>query len=151
MSSIKNQLSSIREKKKIKRSILNEINSINKDIKVLRDLDCYNPDEVYTKTSNINNPTQDKAIKIVDKYSARVAELLSELKEIDLEIYYIKEKLEVMVKAAELSENEYCVIKYYYFEGMSIEEVAMAMNYSEVWVKKVKSIAVNKYIDPVLY
>ena len=144
---VREYLNCLRKSNKQKREIVLSLDILNDEIDTIRGLQSRWVASVSEGRSNdISDPTYKKAQKIVDEYSQTIEEKLQEIIVIDAEIEQFIYELDGYKKDGTLNENEYNVLKYYYVNGMGISEVALAMNYSIDWVKRLKADAIKKIL-----
>ena len=142
----KQWLCEIRAKCRRKRSLLYEIEQIKEEREIVFDTThaLYGDDaKAAAKPSTTSNPTERKAIKLIDSIGKRYDDLLSEMELLDLKIQAARDKINCCFEEGDMTVQEYEVIFYYYFEGMSNEEVAEVTFYSVDWVYKIKASAIN--------
>ena len=96
-----------------------------------------------TKPNAVSNPTYRKAIKALEEYDKQFDLLLSEIERLNLEIRAAREKTNRCFEEGDITVKEYEVIFYYYFEGMSNEEVAESTYYSVDYIYELKRKAIS--------
>ena len=144
---VREYMNCVRKSNKHKREIMLSLDVLNDEIDTIRGLQSRWVASVSeSHGSEISDPTYKKAQKIVDQYSHTIEEMLQEIIDIDIEIERFIYELEEYLENGTLNKNEYSVLKYYYVNGMSISEVALAMNYSIDWVKRLKADAIKKML-----
>lgn len=141
---IKEWLLQIRRLNKRKRYHLNEIDNIKRDCERIREGKAATMSLAKVQTSNISNPTEQTAIKIVDEYGKKVDYHTNEINRVECSIYKAKRYLETLHNEGVISIEELQCLNYYYFEGMSIEETAIAMRYGEKTIDRKKKSAIEK-------
>ena len=137
----KQWLYSIRSIGRRKRAIIYEISGIKEEKEAVYDTAhaLYGEDaKAAIKPNTISDSTYKKAAKAVESYDSRLNSLLDELERLNLEIKAARDRINQCFEEGNISVQEYEVIFYYYFEGMSNEEVAEVMNYSVQSVYRLK-------------
>jgi hypothetical protein len=89
--------------------------------------------------SNISNPTENKAVKIVDKYNREQEYNINQIAEAKEKIESIKWDLRIMADRQIITQNQYWVIYYYFIEGMGDKEISELMKYCERQILRFKS------------
>jgi DNA-directed RNA polymerase specialized sigma subunit len=134
----------VRKLKKMKRYHLNEIENIKEDCRRIREGKAAVLCLAKVQKTIIHNPTEEAAIKIVDEYGDKVNYHIIEINRIDVMVHKMHVFIEEMREDNRLGHSEYEMIHYYFFEGMSNEEVAIATGYSVDSVYKIKKSAIKK-------
>lgn len=142
---MRERLDKVRERAKERRRIFWKLDRMGDEVESIRDVSYRVLNQESIKSSgDISNPTQDKAMKIVDKYTEKMNKLYQQLVMLDEEIEGVIIDIEKAYKSGSININEVNVIKYYYIEGMSLDEITLAMHYSMEWVQKLKARALSK-------
>ena len=144
---VKNWLYGVRHVENKKRCCLREMEDIKYACETIRECSATVLRADKVSSYGNSNPTEDKAVKIVDKYQTRLSQLFSELEDLDLEIQKVRDTLNEIFAASEISVQEYETIFYFFFEGMSNEEVALASFYSIDMIYKLKASALRKIAE----
>ena len=142
---VRQKLDEIRISAKERRSLFWGINSISEKIDSIRDVSSKVMSGTNVQVSDISDPTGQKAALIMDDYSKKLECLLLELQRLDEKVDTLKANLVYLKQHMVLNFNEYGVLNYYYFEGMSLDEVSEAMIYSQDWVQELKSKGIRKW------
>jgi uncharacterized coiled-coil DUF342 family protein len=129
-----------------KRDILNDIDNVKQERETIFDAANTVYGNVGGHTSDINDPTLQKAQKLCDKYKNKLDGLILEMENI---IDNIDKRHEIITacfedEEADMTVQEYETLFYYYFEGMSADEVGTAIYYSERKIYEFKKGAINK-------
>lgn len=142
---VREYLNCVRKSNKHKREIMLSLDILNDEINTIRGLQSrWTASVSEGRSSDITDPTYKKAQKIVDEYSQTIEEMLQEIIDIDAEIERFIYELDEFLKNGILNKNEHSVLKYYYVHGMNIMEIALAMKYSEIHLKRLKAGAIKK-------
>lgn len=141
---VKQWLYSIRHMQKMRRFHLNEIANIKDDCDRLREGKASVLQLVPAKSSTLSNPTEQNATKIVDEYGRKMDYHIIEIDSIDVSIQKAKDFLKELTDRGQLRIEEFECLYYFYFEGMSNEETAIATYYSEQSVYLFKNSAIKK-------
>lgn len=120
--------------------LIDEIKAIQNES---RDIGVKNiiPNKTQDNSYNIANPTQKKAIEAmkfdndIDRHEVAIKELKSMIDEANQEI----EGLYVMNV---LNENQYRIIRLFYFQNKSVKKIATELTYSSDWIYKLKTNAI---------
>ena len=140
----KQWLYSVRAIERRKRAIMHEISDLKADRETVFDAAT-----VFYGTTRVQNgrdmePTQRKAQLLCDRLTARLDTLLSELERLTLEADFVRDELNRCFEEGGMTVQEFEALFYFFFEGMSNEEVAEAMFYSVDMVFKLKVSALRK-------
>lgn len=141
---VKKWLYSVRDLCRLRRFYLNEVDGLTLDCKRIREGRASVFHLAHVKNSDIFDPTGDKVIKIIDEYGSRMNSNILAIDRVDMEIAKVKSRLETIFHNSDMTVSEYEVLHYYFFEGMSNNEVAIATFYSVDMIYKLKASAVQK-------
>lgn len=142
--SAKQWLYSVRSTERRKRALMHEIADIKADRETV--FDAATTFYGTTRVQNGRNmePTQRKAVLLCDKLTARLDKLLSELERLTLETDAVRDELNRCFEESDMTVQEFEALFYFFFEGMSNDEVAEAMYYSVDMIFKLKVSALKK-------
>ena len=126
----KQWLHSVRQIERRKRAIMHEIADLKAERETIFDAATTFYGEVRISSNQISDPTMNRAAVLCDKMTAKLDKLLSELEDLTYESDSVREELNDCFELEELTVQEFESLFYYFFEGMSNEEVADAMYYS---------------------
>ena len=142
--SVKQWLYSVRTMERRRRAIINEVGDLKAERDTVYDTATafYGGERVQSNT--VAQPTLNKAIALCDRMDARLDKLLSELELLTLKSDAVRDELNAIFERGDMKVEEYEALLYYYFEGMSNEEVAEAMFYSVDYVSELKSKAIRR-------
>lgn len=145
---IKEKLNEIRENAKEQRSIIWQIQDLADKIDTIRGVG----NKMMTirtfgcgTTRRKANPTEEHAIEVIDNFEEEYLELCTRLEELKEDIKECKTELKNLHNLKTIKQNEYDVINLFYFEGLSVEEIAEAMYYSMDWIQEMKAKAIKKW------
>ena len=93
--------------------------------------------------SQISDPTERTAEKLMDKYDREEGELHQEIWNAEMRLARMKEFLAEEHRLGIISQEQLDVLYFYYFEGMSMDEVAMAVGYERAQTYRHKRGAIN--------
>jgi len=142
--SAKQWLYSVRAIERRKRTLMHEIADLKADRETIFDIGTTFYGSLRVQNGREMEPTQHKAIVLCEKLSARLDKLLSELEHLTLETDAVRSELNDCFEQSDMTVQEFESLFYFFFEGMSNEEVAEAMFYSLNMVFKLKVLALRK-------
>ncbi len=142
--SAKQWLYSVRAIERRKRALMHEIADLKADRETIFDAGTTFYGSTRVQNSRVMEPTQNKAQVLCDKLTARLDSLLSELERLTLESTLVREELNACFESGDMKVEEFESLFYFFFEGMSNEEVAEAMFYSVDMIFKLKVSALKK-------
>lgn len=96
------------------------------------------------KRTVIHDPTSDSAIAIVDKLAKNIDHHTIEIWKAEVAILKIERFIEGMYEKHELKEQEFDVLKNYFFDGKDNNQTAKEIGYSVESVWKYKKRAIEK-------
>lgn len=140
----KRWLYEVRYMHKMKRYHLNEIDNIKDDCERIREGRAAVLCLAKVQKSGISKPTEEAAIKIIDEYGAKLKYHIKEIDKIDVQVAKMHHIIDKMRDDERLNLREFEILHFFFFEGMSNEEVAIATGYSIESVYKVKAKAIDK-------
>ncbi len=140
----KQWLYSVRSIERRKRAILLEITDLKAERETIFDASTAFYGGEHISSNKKSEPTLNRASYLCDKLTKKLDALLSELEHLSLKADAVRDDLNLCFEEGELSVQEFEALFYYFFEGMSNEEVAAAMYYSVEMVYKLKASALRK-------
>ena len=131
---LKNWLRSYRQKKLEAEQLTQAIERL--------EAEMYNPkttrfDKIPGSTHEAGSPTERLAIKHIDLIERY------EVKRLDL----LEEQVRIEQTIEKLNETERMLMRYRYIEGMTWEEVAVAINYSWMQMHRIHARALSKLVE----
>ena len=148
----KQWLYSLRDMSRQKNRILYEISALKEEKEAIYDTShiIYGDESTARGSSEISNPTLRKAMRLCDVIQKKLDGLLFDYERIGLEFEQARDRINKCFEEEGINVQEYEVIFYYYFEGLTNEEVADAMIYSVQSVfrlKKDATVKLHKYFE----
>lgn len=99
-------------------------------------------EDVRVQGGFISDPVFAAVQKMVDVYGTRIDAIRKEI----VNLYYLSDDIMRMINEAELTEKEREYIRYRYFEGLRVSQIAARMGYSEAQVFRLRNSMLKKMI-----
>lgn len=148
---IKDMLNSVKEKTNERMHHIQCLEYIRNEAEFIRDLtSSYIDPEKVEKASlyeNVSRPTENRAVKIVDKYALDEKYRIDSIQKLSDEIESIVFEVSVIFSKKSSKDNSYKAIKLRFFDFLSINEIAAELNYSPSWVSKLISAGIDYIVD----
>lgn len=99
-------------------------------------------DDVRIQGGFTSDPVYSAVQKMIDVYGARIEAIKNEISN----LFYLVDDIMRMINEAELTEKEREYIRYRYFEGLRVSQIAARMGYSEAQVFRLRNSMLKKMI-----
>lgn len=100
-------------------------------------------DDVRIQGGFTSDPVYSAVQKMIDVYGARIEAIKNEISN----LFYLVDDIMRMINEAGLTEKEREYIRYRYFEGLRVSQIAARMGYSENQTQRIKNRALRKMHD----
>lgn len=97
-------------------------------------------DDVRIQGGFTSDPVYSAVQKMIDVYGVRIEAIKNEISN----LFYLVDDIMRMINEAGLTEKEREYIRYRYFEGLRVSQIAARMDYSEKQVWRLKQSALKK-------